>query len=475
MAAKETLERELKLAAPDGFELPDLGGEPLEPRTFTSTYYDTSDHRLARAGITLRRRVEHGKGLWQLKLPEGTARRELEQPGGPAGPPQELARLLVALTHARELSPIAKLRTRRAGFRVADDGNGKADVVLDSVAVMDARRVVGRFTELEVELVEGDEQALEAISRALRKAGAGKGERRPKVFRVLGLSDDDSAVPADDSAALGVMLVRQHEQIQANDPGVRLGDDPESVHRMRVATRRLRAALRAAAPLLEREWSERLRGELGWLTDVLGLVRDLDVLEMYLRTEIGRLDPTDEAAAGELVERVAGEREAARATMLGELSSERYFDLLGLLDNASATPPVLSSGRSLEVIAGREFAKLRKTIRRAGPTPSDEELHRVRIRGKRARYAAELAEPLAGKRARQFVQEAKRFQDVIGEHQDAVVAEERIRALAGRRKAGLAFAAGRLVERQGTRRAEARAALPAAWARLEKRGRQAWD
>ncbi|MGI8606817.1 MAG: CHAD domain-containing protein [Gaiellaceae bacterium] len=471
MAPTETIERELKLAAPDGFELPDLGGEPLEPRAFTSTYYDTSDHRLARAGITLRRRVEHGKGLWQLKLPEGTARRELEQAGGPAGPPRDLAHLLVALTHARELSPIAKLRTRRAGYRVADNGNGKADVVLDSVAVMDARRVVGRFTELEVELVEGDEQALEAISGALRKAGAGEDEPRPKVFRILGLPGDDPAAPADDAAALRAMLARQHEQILANDPGVRLGDDPEAVHRLRVATRRLRAVLRAAAPLLEREWSESLREELAWLADALGPVRDLDVFERYLRAEIVRLEPTDEAAAAELVKRLAGERETARTAMLGELESERYFDLLGVLDGA--IPPVLATGPSLEAIAGREFAKLRKTILRSGPDPSDEKLHRIRIKGKRARYAAELAEPRVGKRSRRFVQAAKRFQDVVGEHQDAVVAEERIRALAGRRKAGLAFAAGRLVERQAARRAEARAALPQAWARLEKRGRRA--
>jgi len=472
VAPTETIEREVKLVAPDGFELPDLGGEPLEPRVFTSIYYDTPDHRLARAGITLRRRVERGKGLWQLKRPEGTARRELEQPGGPGGPPRELAQLLVALAHGRELSPIAKLRTRRAGFRVADDGNGKADVVLDSVAIMDARRVVDRFTELEVELVEGDEHALESISRALKKAGAGKGERRPKVFRVLGLSDG-TAAPADDAAALRAMLERQYEQILANDPGVRLGDDPESVHRLRVATRRLRAVLRAAAPLLEREKSEPLRGELAWLADVLGPVRDLDVLGEYLRGEIRGLEPTDEAAAVELVRHLAGEREDARAAMLEALVSERYFDLLELLDGASATP-VLSTRPSLEAIAGREFAKLRKTVVRAGPNPSDEALHSIRIKGKRSRYAAELAEPLAGKRARRFVQEAKRFQDVVGEHQDAVVAEERIRAFAGRRKVGLAFAAGRLVERQAVRRAEARAALPQAWARLEKRGLRAW-
>ena len=107
---------------------------------------------------------------------------------------------------------------------------------------------------------------------------------------------------------------------------------------------------------------------------------------------------SDEAAAGELVERIAGEREAARSAMLVELSSNRYFDLLGVLDNITATLSVVSGGPSLETIAGREFAKLRKTILRAGSTPSDEQLHRVRIRGKRARYAAELAEPLVGKR-----------------------------------------------------------------------------
>ena len=108
--------------------------------------------------------------------------------------------------------------------------------------------------------------------------------------------------------------------------------------------------------------------------------------------------------------------------------------------------------------------------------PTDDELHAVRIRGKRARYAAELAEGAVGKPAQRFVQDAKRFQDVVGEHQDAVVAEERIRALLDRQASSLAYlAAGRLIERERERRRNARAPFPEAWAALEKSGKRAWS
>ena len=77
-------EYERKLEAPEGFELPDLGGEPLEPRVFTSVYHDTADRSLAQAGITLRRRTERGRSVWQLKLPAGDARLELDTAQRPA-------------------------------------------------------------------------------------------------------------------------------------------------------------------------------------------------------------------------------------------------------------------------------------------------------------------------------------------------------------------------------------------------------
>ena len=93
---RETLEREIKLAPREGFVFPELMGERLPSRVFISTYHDTEDLRLAPYGVTLRHRVEDGTGLWQLKLPRGSARLELELPGQASRPPVELVDLLPA-------------------------------------------------------------------------------------------------------------------------------------------------------------------------------------------------------------------------------------------------------------------------------------------------------------------------------------------------------------------------------------------
>src|SRR6478609_3347103 len=146
---ESTVERELKLEPPDGFELPPLDGEDLESRVFTSTYYDTAPRSLLRAGITLRRRVENGLSRWQLKLPrDGFARAEIETLGGPVGPPPDLQRLLAAHLRHGSIEPVATLRTRRGGVRVADGVRALADVTLDSVDVLDAGRTTAHFEEM---------------------------------------------------------------------------------------------------------------------------------------------------------------------------------------------------------------------------------------------------------------------------------------------------------------------------------------
>jgi CHAD domain-containing protein len=126
----------------------------------------------------------------------------------------------------------------------------------------------------------------------------------------------------------------------------------------------------------------------------------------------------------------------------------------------------------LSTLAAREFRRLRKTAAKLGPGSSDDDLHRARILGKRARYAAELAEPELGKAGRRFVARAKAFQDVLGAHQDAIVAEARLRGLlADTAGSGAAFAAGRLVESERARRRDTRKALPRAWRKLERSAR----
>jgi len=453
-AIKENLERELKLRATASFELPELGGDPIESRVFVSTYHDTRGHRLARHGITLRHRVENGKGLWQLKLPRGAARLELEAPGPAAEPPEELASLLAASVRHESLVPVARLRTRRTGVRA--DG---AEVVHDSVAVLDHQKVTRAFDELEVELLEGDEKTLRRIEKALRKAGAGDPERRPKLFRALDLEfepDGARLAGAPPAEVLRSQLRVQYGRLLAHDPGTRLGD-PEELHQLRVATRRLRAFLRAGLPLLDPAWAEPLRAELKWLGGALGPVRDLDVLIGHLEPELERLGP-DEDGAKDVLSALRRERTGARRTLRRALASDRYFALLDALEEPA---PSLAETRTLRKIQKQEHRKLRRAVAGLTAGSADAALHAARIRVKRARYAAELDGDAA------YVKAAKVLQDVLGEHQDAVVAETWLRDLA-RAGPSCALAAGRLVEREVERARHARAGWRGAWKALAK-------
>lgn len=470
-----TEERELKLSPGPDFELP-AGDDPRE-RNFTSTYHDTEDHRLAALGITLRRRLENGRNLWQLKLPLAAGRRELEVPGGPARVPREFGDVLIAITRDRSLSPVATLRTRRTSVEVREKGS-VAEVALDVVAVLDGRRVRESFAEVEVELLSGDARALGRIGKQLRRAGAVKGDGLPKLVRVLGLGQRNGAAAKDEPplAHLQAMLSRQLEKMLQHDPGTRLGWDSEDLHDLRVATRRLRALLRAARPLLDRDWAEGLRAELSWLGSALGPARDLDVLVEHLTGELDELSEDERVAAERLVQRLDSERVEARAAMLEALESERYLHLLDAVEEAARSPRASTEDHSLLDIAADEFKRLGKAVRRLSSEPTDEELHRVRIKTKRARYAAELAEATAGKKVERFIERAKRLQDVLGEHQDAIVAEDRIRALLGSvRGTRVAFAGGRLVERERSRRRSSRAEWREAWKELERSGARAWS
>jgi CHAD domain-containing protein len=455
---EETAEYELKLEAPEGFELPDLGGEPLETRVFTSVYYDTADRSLTWSGITLRRRTEHGRSLWQLKLPAEDARLELEEPGGPARPPEPLARLLAAHLRHGPVAPIAELHTRRHGALVARNGT-TAEVTIDDVAVMDALRVVDEFVEVEVELKKGKPKQLDEIAGELETAGARATDGTPKLFRVLRV-DRDEKTPADPLAALGARLRMQLRAILANDPGTRLGRDPESLHDMRVAVRRSRAVLRAGRPLYTKDVTP-FADELKWIGVKLGAVRDLDVLLDRLRGQVDALESDDRAVAVALLRTLERRRTGARTSLVRALTSERYFALLdrfpleidGLAPSGAET--------TLQDIAAREMRKLRKRVRTTADDAPDEELHALRKRGKRVRYAYELAGDDA------VVKRAKEFQDVLGEHQDSVVAEGTLRGLASDAP-DRAIVAGRLIERERASRAETRSRWRDAWKRLRR-------
>jgi CHAD domain-containing protein len=450
--------------------MPELGGDVLPTRIFISTYHDSPDLRLARHGITFRHRIEEGAGRWQLKLPREDARLELERPGPPAVPPPELLALLPALLRGSALVPVARLRTRRQVVRLPG-----AEIADDSVAVLDGQHVVRRFHELEVELVDGgDEETMRRIEVELRRAGADGGPGRTKLFRALDLdAPSEKKVPkrAEPGEALGIRLQNQVAQLLVHDPGTRLGSDPEDLHQLRVATRRLRAFLRASKPLLVRQRSESLRAELGWLGGALGPVRDLDVLVDYFRAEVESLG-IEADGAPDLVSSLEAQHAEARAAMLDVLRSERYLTLLDTLEVFATSPPTArGADTSLAAIWRKEVKRLRNAVKKLGSDPPDEELHAVRIRVKRARYAAELAAHELGARGEAFVACAKEVQDVLGMHQDATVGSQLIESWA-RDRPEVAGVAARLFEHEARRKAEARAEWPKIWTKLDRAARR---
>jgi CHAD domain-containing protein/adenylate cyclase class IV len=458
-----TVEHERKLQAPDGFELPALGGSPLEPRVFTSVYYDVPSRSLTNAGITLRRRTERGKSVWQLKLPQADARLELEQPGGPTGPPDELRQLLLAHLRDRPVESIAELRTRRRG-ELVERGESTAEITVDEVAVMNGQSVSQAFVEVEIELRSGDPSRLDRIAREIARAGASPTNGTPKVFQALGIVPARAKRPTDPFEALRALLRIQLGEILRNDPGTRVGTDPESLHDMRVAVRRSRALLRAGRELVADD-TQTLSAELQWLGEVLGAVRDLDVLLERLRTEGAALGGSDAKAAVRLLRGLSRERKRARDALLRALGDARYLELLDRFETTLDELAPAGADVTLDALARRELKKVRKAVEALPAEPRDEELHDLRKLGKRARYAAELA------RNRDVAQRSKELQDVLGVHQDSTVAEARLRALAATAQPADALAAGRLIEREHRRQADARAAWPRAWRKLDRASR----
>ncbi|HXH85908.1 MAG TPA: CYTH domain-containing protein, partial [Nitrospira sp.] len=174
-----TVERETKLLVDDSFRLPRLRGRALPRRVFTSTYYDTPDHCLARAHVTLRYRLEGRLGAWQLKLPLNGSRREIEVRGEAGQVPDVFTKALVVLLEGKSMVRIATLRTWRTGVRVPLGGRADADVVLDSVSVMGGGRVIQQFSELEIEWLHGEQPEREFLTELLKTAGAKPHDGRP--------------------------------------------------------------------------------------------------------------------------------------------------------------------------------------------------------------------------------------------------------------------------------------------------------
>ncbi len=512
-------ETEIKYEAPPGSTVPRLGKLPSvagaagpEEQLLEAEYYDTSDMRLIRNGVTLRRRRGGSDPGWHLKLPAGgKTRREIRVPLGRGRQvPARLAGLVRGYTRGEALRPVARISTRRHILTLVDGtGTSLAEVAADDVSAqtLGEETVISRWAEVEVELTGGGPRLLRAADAQLRRDGLQPSARTAKLERALGWTVQDGQAdggpargrtgpngqrPAANAqagrrqapASAGDVVLAYLEEHAARlgslDPLVR-ADEPDSVHQMRVTTRRLRSTLQTFGEIIPRSGTEGILAELKWLGEVLGEARDAEVLAGRLTQNLRTIPP--ELVLGPAQARVQGHyapiQAAARRNVLAALDSARYFALRDALDGLLGDPPLSAEAarparRVLPAAARRAYRRTGRRIRRAGHTPPGRPrelaFHEARKAAKRARYAGEAVSSAIGKDARRFTKQMKKIQSVLGDHQDAVVARDvdRDLGISAHLAGENAFTFGLLYEREDQRAARLRAKGQRTWKRIPR-------
>jgi CHAD domain-containing protein len=368
----ETLERELKLEAPPTFSLARLQAQldgymtsPLSWRRLHTIYFDTDDLRLTRWGLSLRFRLHEG---WTLKIPvphesHALYREEHVFEGTPDQVPAGALDLAAAYLRGVIPRPVAELRTLRIKRHVlSDGGDDLAEVAEDDVRVVDGSRVVMRFREIEIELTEkAADDTLGTLEHLLRSEGAGPPDPTPKNVRALGPRAGEPEIPVPEIG-----------------PRSTIGEV-------------LRAALAGSAERFVRyDAALRLRADEE-------AVHQARVAIRRMRSDLRTFAPILDRAWADAVR-------------------EKMRWVSDVLADAAARPARELGG----MVLANAWKKLRKAIRNRIRPPSDRELHRIRIKAKRVRYAGEGLAPALGRRVRAFARRVEALQTILGDQHDAV-------------------------------------------------------
>ncbi|WP_329132007.1 CYTH and CHAD domain-containing protein [Streptomyces sp. NBC_01476] len=446
-------ERKYEAAAPGALvEFEGLPGvaEVRRPEAdrLDAVYYDTADLALATHRVTLRRRTGGQDEGWHLKLPTARpdTRTEVHAPLGSstAKPPKALRTEVAALVRARPLGPVVRLRTvRRRTLLLDAAGLTLAEIAYDDVHA-DLRSGTGAtppqrwapgpaWAETEVELgPAGRGELLDAVEERLLAAGLHRSRSASKLAHALGdrlvQPPAPPAVPQTAGQTATAYLHAQLTALLSLDPAVRRAEE-DAVHRMRVATRRARSALKSFGRELDRQATDPLGAELKWLAAALGLERDREVLADRLAQRLAELPPALAAGAPRLRAPAGTTPGDAHTALVRELDGARYFALLDAWEALLAAPPYLrpaADAPAPEAAAAtvrRDHARLRAAVESALALDAGEDrdtaLHEARKDAKRARYSSEAAEPVLGARASAHTTRMKTIQQLLGEHQDS--------------------------------------------------------
>jgi CHAD domain-containing protein len=279
------------------------------------------------------------------------------------------------------------------------------------------------------------------------------------------------------------VLRQQAGRIRWNEPGTRLGLDPEYLHDMRVAARRLRSALRLFHEIIPARRVTFLRREVKWLATLLGQVRDLDIYLARLESLEERLQETSRESLQPFRRELERKRETQRRVLLRSLNSVRvqvlFRSLMGMLHERPIRRLSLAVARSTAgdaggPIVGRLLTRFLRAGRRLGPASSDASLHALRIQAKRLRYALEFFQEGLGSPAQSWIERLRQLQDLLGEHQDLIVGQQAIqlflkRGGGGRTRGEISFALGQVSAFHSQRASECRLEFARMWSALDRK------
>ncbi|MER5999106.1 CYTH and CHAD domain-containing protein [Nonomuraea angiospora] len=480
------IEIEDKFDVPPDYAIPDLSrvAEVMGPKShqLVALYYDTADLRLATRGVTLRRRRGGDDAGWHLKLPKAKGvRQEITRPltRSTKVVPAELAELVRAYTRGAPLVPVAELDTRRRVTVLLDGDVKLVEVADDRVkgTVYGDEPTIVRWREVEAELLAPDRQGVLAkVGKRLRKAGATPSAATSKLAKLLEPAPLPKAPTEPDTAGEVVVayLAGQVNALLAQDPRVRRAED-DAVHQMRVAARRMRSALKAFKSVIAD--TAQVQDELRWLGNVLGEARDLEVIRARFAKELARLEP--ELVHGPIQTRLGTdlyEREQEAYGRIKEaLSGDRYYTLLNALDQLVSAPELEKAAakpaqKKLSAIAAAGWNRVTKAYETAqaieDPERREIAMHDVRKAAKRARYTAEALQPTLGANMGKLAKLSENVQEILGTHQDGVVAQETLakEAESARQAGEDTFTYGVLIGIERSAAERAYAEFPRVWA-----------
>ncbi|MGH3579988.1 MAG: CHAD domain-containing protein [Mycobacterium sp.] len=379
-----------------------------------AVYYDTPDYDLAARKITLRRRTGGTDAGWHIKLPAGQdTRTEVRAPLEDALP-DEIRDVVAAIVRDRPLGAVARISTQRSvSLLFGAEGTAVAEFCDDSVTASALRpdSEPQSWREWELELVgDGPTEVLERLSNRLLDAGAAPAGHGSKLARVLDVSAPEKAPATTDPVHRAV--AENVDALLEWDRAVR-ADVWDSVHQMRVTTRKIRSLL-AEESGTDNAW---VLEELKQLAAVLGTARDAEVLaEKY---EKSLADLPDHLVRGPVRERLVdgakAKYKAGWRRSVTAMRSERYFRLLDALENVVAAPAAGAEGEASQVTVEGAYRKVAKAAKAAKIAGTDEALHRIRKRAKQLRYTAAAHGDAA------VAESAKSIQTLLGDHQDSTV------------------------------------------------------